>query len=163
MTDYKIPLTRGLFAIVDADDYELVNQYTWHASGGGYAAAYVGGGRKSRVMAFMHRLIAETPDGMVTDHIDGDRLNNRRSNLRICNQSDNCANTKRRAGGHSAFKGVTWFTTKRHKKGYWKAAISGKHIGYFDTEEAAARGYDYHARKRFGEFARLNFPDEVAA
>ena len=112
---------------------------------------------------YLHRLIAKTPDNMVVDHIDGDKLNNTRANLRNCTQSDNCKNVSRRKGGHSTYKGVTWFTTKRHAKGYWKAQICGRHIGYYEDEEKAAKAYDQEAIREFGEFAKLNFAKKSGA
>jgi hypothetical protein len=159
MTDLLIKLTCGAIAVIDEEDAGLVSGFTWRTNHNGYATAYGGGGRANKSHVFMHRLIAKPPPGKVIDHIDGNALNNRRSNLRVCTQAENCRNTKRRPGGHSALKGVTRFTTKRLKKWYWKAYIAGKHIGYFDTEVEAARAYDEKARILFGQFARLNFPD----
>lgn len=159
MADLFIRLTCGAVAVIDQEDADAVAGFTWRTNHNGYAVAYEGGGRINTRRVFMHRLVAKPPAGKVVDHIDGDALNNRRSNLRVCTQAENCRNTKRRNGGHSAFKGVTRFTTKRHKKWYWKAYIAGKHIGYFDTELDAARAYDEKAKSLFGQFARLNFPE----
>jgi hypothetical protein len=85
----KIPLTRGEFAIIDSSDYSLVSQYNWHLSNTGYA---VWRGGKPRHTIRMHRLILNTPEGMDTDHINHNKLDNRRSNLRVCSRSINLHN-----------------------------------------------------------------------
>ena len=106
----------------------------------------------------MHREIMHAPKGMVVDHIDGNSLNNRRSNLRLCTVSQNHQN-RRRTYGSSKYKGAWW--DKRRNK--WVAAITfkGKYIylGFFDNEIDAGKAYDRKAAELFGEFAYLNFPD----
>lgn len=156
----RIGLTQGKFALVDDDDYEWLMQWKWHYSNTGYAvrnSPYVNGKRKT---ISMHREIMKTPDYMDTDHRDLKRLNNQRYNLRVCTRSQNCQNKFRSSKNTSGYKGVVW-----HKKlEKWQAQIQrtkkNTHLGYFDTPEEAAYAYDVAARKRFGEFARLNFPDQ---
>jgi len=153
-----IPLTQGKFAIVDAADYERVSQYKWHLSRQGsnlYAH------RKPRGHTVpMHRFIMNPPKGMVVDHIDGNGLNNRRCNLRICTQRQNVHNS-RPSGEASAYKGVRWDKSRQR----WIAAIYDGtrhiHVGRFDDEAEAARAYDRKALELFGEYAYLNFPDLV--
>jgi hypothetical protein len=105
MTDYNytsiIWLTQGKYAIVDNDDLDLILRYKWHFNGG-YACtdSY---GRK----VYMQKFLMSTPDKMDTDHIDRNKLNNRRFNLRICTRSQNQANQKS-SRGSSRFKGVSW-------------------------------------------------------
>jgi hypothetical protein len=150
-----IPLTNGLFAIVDAEDYEWLSKYNWRTTGGteGYARSTIGGKN-----IFMHRLIMNPPAGMVVDHINQNRWDNRRSNLRVCTQAENLRN-RRSCRGTSRFKGVHW--NARIRK--WVASICLNrqlmHLGYFDTEIAAAHAYDRKARELFGPFAYLNFPN----
>lgn len=155
-----IPLTKGAFAIVDADDFERLNRYKWHAlhvRSQWYARRAPGG----RVI-MMHREIMQPPDGMVVDHIDGNGLNNRKCNLRICTQQQNMQN-RRPLARSSAFKGVSFYT----QTGKWHAEITldGKkiYIGSYDDEIEAARAYDRKAIELFGEFAYLNFPAESRA
>jgi hypothetical protein len=150
-----IPLSSGLFAIVDAADYEWLKPYRWRASGGdsSYACCQMNG-RK----VYMHKLIANPPAGKVVDHANGNRWDNRRGNLRICSQGENLAN-RRKAGGTSRFKGVYWDKVRRK----WRVMIrcQGKtyHMGRFADEIQAAMAYDRIAWRLFGPFARLNFPE----
>ncbi len=151
-----ISLAGGLFAIVDAADYEWLNRYRWHARGGptGYASTTI-----DHRVVFMHRLIMNPAEGYVVDHKNGNRHDNRRSNLRECTQSENRQNS-RKSRGTSRFKGVFWNT----RRGKWSAVIScrGKtiYLGSFDDETEAARAYDRKARELFGAFACPNFPDD---
>ncbi|MBN1363140.1 MAG: HNH endonuclease [Sedimentisphaerales bacterium] len=155
-----IPLTQGQFAIVDAADYESLARYNWFALGnertGFYAARWLPGHKT----LLMHRAIMNPPPGMVVDHIDGNRSNNRRANLRVCTPEQNARNRRLRRDGSSRFKGVSFHRLSRK----WIASIcyDGKQIylGSFDDETEAARAYDRKARDLFGEFARLNFPED---
>jgi hypothetical protein len=147
-----ISLGDGSFAIVDAADYEWLSQYTWRPAGGGYTRARVHGKR-----VLMHRLIMNPHGGKVVDHLNGNRRDNRRSNLRECTHGENNRNT-RKYRGTSRFKGVSWCPS-RHK---WQARIyhNGRTIklGWFDDEIEAAQAYDRAAIEWFGAFACLNFP-----
>lgn len=105
----------------------------------------------------MHRELIEVPEGFVIDHKNGDTLDNRKSNLRACKQSENAKNqTKKRSDNTSGYKGVTWWK----RDGNWKAQlyVDGKNInlGYFDCKHEAAMMYNFWAKDIFGEFASLN-------
>ena len=140
----KIPLGHGQFAIVDDEDYEKVCQYKWHTmSGSSNPNAY------AVTKVRMHRLVIDAPMGYMVDHINGDTLDNRKANLRLCTNSQNQQNTASR-GGSSKYKGVS-FLRKRNK---WIASFqfdSKKYYcGMWDSEEDAARAVD----KKRGKLTR---------
>ena len=155
----KITLNNGLVALVDEEDYPDVVPFTWTAwkpNDIWYAVSGTGFGRGGLIT--MHRLITDADTGLFVDHINGDGLDNRRCNLRVCTPTQNAYNKAPQQGKlYSKYKGVTWF--KRDNK--WKAQImkDGKnyHLGYFADELDAALAYDKAARKEWGEFAKTNF------
>jgi hypothetical protein len=154
----EIPLSQGLVALVDADDFDRVMAFKWST-------------REHRNTFYAQRNVRK-PDGRSTtqqlhsfltgwplvDHIDGDGLNNRRSNLRPATHIQNLQNQRRRSNNTSGHKGVSWDAPR----GKWLARIqvdgARRYLGIFDTAEAAALAYDAAAREYYGEFAALNFP-----
>jgi hypothetical protein len=147
------------YALVDAEDAEEANRYRWrkHVFPCGRFIATASIDRRN---LFMHRAIVSAPSGFEVDHINGDTLDNRKCNLRICTRAQNGANIPTRRDG---FKGV-WF---RKDTGKWAAEISPCRkkisLGSFLSEEEAARAYDAAARLHYGDYARLNFPNQAEA
>jgi len=139
----------GKFALVDDEDYELVNKYRWTLHSRGYITVNI---NKNRV--YMHRIIMNPKTGDVVDHINHDKLDNRKCNLRICTQSQNIMNSRKHKTGASEYKGVCFY------KGKWTARIvqlrKTFYLGYFPTEAQAAHAYNLKATELFGEFAFLN-------
>jgi hypothetical protein len=145
----KIILFGGKYALVDDDDFELVSKYKWHVTYKGYAetSIYLGGGRKNRKVKKlkMHRVILEKhnliQEDLETDHINRNKLDNRKSNLRMVTNQLNQLNTGLRKDNTSGYKGVHW--DKLNKK--WRAQINynGKKIGlgYFQTAKEASGSY----------------------
>lgn len=110
----------------------------------------------------MHRIVAQTPKGKATDHINGDRLDNRKCNLRICTQSENSKNRRLRKGNKCGYNGVVRWERDHN----WSAQIMADRrnirIGYFETKEQAAVAYNHYARIYHGEFASINIvPSEI--
>jgi hypothetical protein len=153
----QIPLGEGYYAYVDAADYEWLSQWAWGLHNG-YAGRYQKG-----KLVFMHREIMQPPKGKIVDHENRNKLDNTRTNLRVCTQQENMRNTGKRNGTSSRFRGVSY--SRRYGK--WRARIwfEGKctDLGLFTDEVEAARAYDRKAVELFGEFARLNFPEEWPA
>ena len=162
----------GTFEVLyDAEDEDKINKYNWyvskerdhfyvrtdipHPDGGLNSCSH-----QRRTKLKLHRLIADTPKGMYTDHINGDTLDNRKQNLRICTIAENGRNRRKNKNNTSGFKGVCW----RKDDKTWHARIQHNkkliHIGYFKDKEEAAKAYDRKAIELFGEFAKLNFPIE---
>lgn len=139
---------KGQVARVDDADFEAVSALRWYVAKNGYAA------NDSRPRKTMHRMVMGFPDGSV-DHINGDRLDNRRANLRVCTQSGNTANSKLSRANTSGYKGVSW----DKKAGKWTVTTTKdyRHVfgGYFDSKEEAAARYAELARELHGEFARV--------
>jgi hypothetical protein len=149
----KIKLTRGRCALVDDQDFEYLNQWKWFYGNHGYAQRRLG--KRGRMLG-MHRVIMGEPKGFLVDHIDGDGLNNCRSNLRVATHAQNLCNRGKNSNNTSGFKGVNWH--KNAKK--WAAAIMvnrrSHHLGLFSDVQEAAKAYDIAALELHGEFARLN-------
>lgn len=165
----EITLTRGYVALVDDEDYESLSAHKWSASvcmkNDGirtvYARRYVMAGKRRQRIIHMHREILKAPHGYHVDHVDGDGINNVRSNLRLANNQENGMNRRKSetiAGkkATSRFKGVSW---RKHER-RWVAKIKhdGKQttLGYFKSEEDAAMAYNAAATEFFGEYANTN-------
>lgn len=149
-----IQLSRGLQAIVDDSDFESLNIFKWHAHSDGYAVrnAYV---NNKRTTIRMHRELLQCPAGLDVDHVNGNRLDNRRENLRICKRVSNTYNRPKNRNNTTGYKGVC------NLKGTWRAEVVANgtrhYLGTFPTAEAAARAYDAKAIELHGDFAKLNF------
>ena len=163
----RIPLTQGRFALVDADDYAWLSRWKWtfrpsDRGSRGYAVRnvhyYRSDGKRSSRPINMHReILGLSPrDPRLCDHINGNPLDNRRSNLRMCTQSQNLANTRRRRNARSRYRGATWHRQRRK----WRARIKHRgreiHLGLYQTEREAVLAYNAKATELYGEFARLN-------
>jgi hypothetical protein len=150
----KIPLSgkvgKGKSILVDNEDYEMLIQHSWYLRRDGYVACGLDG-----KTVLIHRLIMAAKKGRKVDHINHDKLDNQKANLRLCTHSENMMN-QRKFKGISKFKGVSF--NKRQSS--WFANITKNKkpffLGYFDTEEEAAIAYNKKAKELFGEFAYLN-------
>lgn len=154
----KIPIGKNAkhgYAIVDIDNCWL-DKYKWTHGGHGYARSEIG-----NISVRMHHLIIGTPTGgLVIDHINRNRMDNRRSNLRIITPTQNTMNSGVSSNSSTGYKGV--YKESRKNRPPFKSQIlsNGKftYIGSFHNAEDAARAYDTKAKELNGEFAYLNFP-----
>lgn len=154
-----IPLTKGKVTVIDFDDFEKVRQSKWHAKQDRdtfYAARTIRLESGKRKTQKLHQFLV--PGFPQVDHINHDKLDNRKQNLRGCTGSQNQHNSKTRADNTSGFKGAY----KMAGYGRWLSKIyfnkTQIYLGNFPTVEEAARAYDAAAKHYYGEFARLNFP-----
>ncbi len=172
MNDYVIKLVtyngKKIQTIIDTEDEPLFDQHIYSASDTGNGRIYVcrtiwNGKDRKQDKVYWHKLITNPPSNMVADHINGDSLDNRRSNLRVATPAQNCINrganrTHRGKSTTSSYKGVSW--DKRRNK--WVSNIGHDYkriyLGCFDVPEDAARAYDAKAQELYGEFAYRNFP-----
>lgn len=150
-TEYAlISLSKGRFAVVDWVDCGAMSQAKW-SFGPDYAFRRVGG-KYHGTSVYMHRVIANTPDGVLTDHANRNKLDNRRRNLRYSNKSTNAINTTKNRQGSSRFKGVSWHASKQK----WAVYCGSEFCGRFLREEDAALAYNQAAKRIYGEFAVMN-------
>jgi hypothetical protein len=155
----EIPLTRGKVAIVDDEDYDFLMQTSWCCLNKGYAFR-----KRKKVPELMHRIVMNAKEGEFVDHINRDKLDNRKSNLRIVTFSENLANKPLQKNNTSGYKGVSF-----HKStGKWCAYIgssrgnSSVNLGTFINKEDAARAYNKAAIQLYGDCALLNDVSEEA-
>lgn len=146
----------NLYAIVDDEDFEYLNQFTWCLDRE-YARRIIyineNSKRKQRCIR-MHREILNAPADKIIDHINGNGLDNRKENLRYCTKSTNAMNCKIHKHNTSGYKGVSKSGNR------WRAYIvlndKQRQIGSYKTKEEAALAYNKKAIELFGEFAKLN-------
>jgi hypothetical protein len=136
--------------LIDLDDVQKIKEFTWSISSNGYVINVVN-------KLLLHRYLTSCPSDKVVDHINGNRLDNRKYNLRICTQDENNLNiTTLRSDNTSGVKGVGW----NKKLNKWRARINYKgkeyHLGYFNTKEEAIQARIKKELELFGEFSSLN-------
>jgi hypothetical protein len=154
-----IPLTRGLHAIVDADDYEALSRHKWSVQPSRTGTTFYAKRTCHGRLVLMHREIIKAPQGTFVDHINGNGLDNRRCNLRLCTPRQNSCNRSKQRKARHRFIGVhpcgkyTYQATVMHKGETYRA-------GTFTDEVKAAKARDRLALELHGPFARLNFPPD---
>lgn len=145
--------------MVDAEDVERLGHWKWQCKETGKHCLYavrirsIGGKRKPE---HMHRLIARARSGEYVDHVNGNTLDNRKANLRICTHQENMRHRRVSGSGSSKYKGVCYC----RKTGKWLAHITvdkkQRRLGLFGSERAAADAYNAAAKDLFADFALLN-------
>ena len=159
----RIYLGEGRFTIVDPPDFYRFNKSHWLFKTRGncfYAIRFINTSNDKLKFILLHREIMKAPKGLLVDHRNNDGLDNRRANLRIATRSQNGMNSRRnKSKTSSQYVGVTF--DKRKRRWFTRIYFNNKciRIGYFEGEIVAAKAYDAAAKKYYGEFARLNFPE----
>lgn len=149
----KIEINKHKFALVDDEDFDYLSRWKWRLQSKGYPVTTMGISAKSFLM---NRIILKAKQGQQVDHINHNKLDNRKCNLRICTNSQNHMNIKKYLGKTSKYKGV-YYDKSRNK---WAADIKLNkkkiRLGRHEKEEDAALAYNAAAKRYFGSFALLN-------
>jgi hypothetical protein len=152
----EIQLTQGKVALVDDEDFEYLNQWRWYLLKSHTNYYAIRTSRPENKLIQLHRVVIKAKQGEIVDHVNGNKLDNRKINLRICTMAQNCQNRKISKLNKSGYNGVSWCI--RSKK--WVAQIQCEnkkiHIGYFINPIDAAKAFNEAAIKFHGEFAKLN-------
>jgi hypothetical protein len=148
----KIFTRKGHVIFIDDDDHDLVSQSSWYLNHKGYPVS-----ERNGKHIFLHRLVMKITDPKIqVDHIKGNKLDNRKSQLRPCTNQQNQFNRGKNKNNTSGFKGVKW----RRDRSKWIAVIQVNHkrkiLGSFDCPKKASRAYVDAAKKLHGEFACIN-------
>lgn len=152
----EILLTRGKVAIVDDDDFIRLLKYKWHCNNSGYAARR--GKKDEKALVLLHHEVLGIPqNGLEIDHINRNRLDNRKCNLRFVSRTQNCANRAKTTNKTSSvYKGVYF----EKDSACWKSVIEingrKRTLGRFKSETEAAQTYNMAALSFFGKYANLN-------
>ncbi|WP_312011350.1 MULTISPECIES: AP2 domain-containing protein [unclassified Bradyrhizobium] len=156
----RVPLTKGYVAIIDAADVDLVDGYNWHASTHPNGTTVYAcrkerdGAGKWRVIRLHRAILGVTDPEIEVDHKDLAGLNCRRANLRECSHAKNQRNRRMHRNNASGLKGASWDARRRKWRAHIEVSGLKKHLGYFDTPEAAHAAYCAAATDVHGEFAR---------
>lgn len=149
----------GRFIIVDDEDYLWLNHWKWNLNSNGRArrTAIKKDNPSGNQTILLHRQILGFPKKII-DHVNGDPLDNRKANLRVCTISQNGFNRGKQRNNRSGYKGVWWHPSTNK----WRVAIGlgnreYKYLGLFEDKEEAAKVYDAAAKKYHGEFVKTNF------
>lgn len=148
----NIILANGIIVLIDEEDYAILSKHKWHASGKpAYAAR-----KETTKRIYMHRILMGAKEGEYIDHINGDRLDNRRSNLRKCTTVENCRNSKLSVRNKTGIKGVFLYTANKEPCYRAYIRVGGKlmGLGFYNTIEEAAKVRIEAEIKYFKEFRR---------
>lgn len=160
MSEIKLSNASGC-CLVDEIDYVRLCGRTWRVRSDGYVVSNLKVGGKARTL-YLHREVMDSPLNLEVDHINRNKLDNRRENLRVATRQQNARNRRRQSNNRSGFKGVV-VPAEGESKFRAVVKVEGRYkcVGYYDTKEEAAAAYDSAATQYYGEFARLNVTEDL--
>lgn len=147
-----IVLASGHKTKVDEEDYKELSRYSWHLSNG-YPSRHKNDGTGKKI--YLHRIVSKTPEGLHTDHINGNKLDNRKSNLRIVTASQNHMNRRKdsRKGLSTSLKGASYHKLSKKWRARIKVGDRQISLGYYDTDREAHLAYRKAAEELYGVHA----------
>lgn len=151
----ELRLPKNKVALVDDEDAPLVQGWSWCLTNGYPSRRETVRRNKSRIL-YLHRLVTNAPAEMEVDHINGNKLDNRKCNLRICTHAENMLNWDNKRG-RSQYRGVSWDRSRKAWKAQIQVRNKNRFIGRYSIETQAAKACDLEAIKAFGLLARPNF------
>ena len=155
---YRIYFKKDGFFLIDEDDFKTVKNYSWFNGKRGYPITHIKENGISKTQPLHKLLFPNVGYDMDIDHINGNKMDNRRKNLRICTHQENMFNQKRRNTNSSGYIGVAFHKSACKYEAYITHGYKKHYLGVYDTAQEAALVRDKYAVKLYGEYARLNFP-----
>lgn len=153
----QIPITRGHHAIIDDEDFERLSSFKWYAHESKKSKSIYCFRKRNHILLLMHReILGLTNRNDIVDHIDGNGLNNQKSNLRICTHRENLRNSKLSSKNTTGFKGVYYHKPTNKFMAYIRLNYKLHYLGLYKTSEEAAKARNLKAKELHGEFAYLN-------
>lgn len=149
--------SNGVAFFFDCEDSELIQRHNWMLSKRGYITCKI-----KRKNVCLHKLLIKCDSSFDIDHISGNKLDNRKSNLRVCTHQENLFNQRIRSTNKTGFAGVAWHDGAKKYEAYVHCAGKKHYLGLFHNAEDAAIARDSKARELYGEFANPNFPDATS-
>ncbi len=153
MTSCRVRVGRH-FAIIDASNFEIISSFKWYCAAG-YAISYEKTGSPRKKIS-MHRMVLNCGPGQLCDHINGNRLDNRLENIRLCSPAENARNRKIQSNNKSGFKGIYWESAEKVFRAEICHGNKKYRLGRFKRRVDAARAYNEAAKRFHGEFAKVN-------
>ena len=152
----------GSSFIIDSSDFPAVSEHTWWKSKRGYPVMKTSRrSEEGQKTVTLHRFLMQPPPSCDVDHISGDKMDNRRCNLRICSHQQNMYNQKMRNTNTSGYYGVSLLKSVGRYEAYIHNCGKKIYLGLFSSAEEAACARDKAAYRLYGRFAKLNFPNSA--